>query len=1195
MNPTLTDGPAGADDPLLAEVVAEVTDRLRAGGVVDLEAYAARHPGLAGPLRELFPALRLLGAMSGSGAPGEGPARSPVEPPPEVRTLGDFRPHREVGRGGMGVVYEAEQVSLGRRVALKVLPSAGLLDPRQLRRFQNEARAAAYLHHTNIVPVYAVGCERGVHFYAMQFIDGHNLADLLRLLCRAAAPPADTLAAAPPAAGDGRTAPYEGSPEEPAAPDAATGPPAGRDTLFSTGPGRGRDYFRRVAELGAQAADALDHAHQLGIVHRDVKPGNLLVDAAGRLWVTDFGLAQFKQVEASLTQTGDLVGTLRYMSPEQALAKRVVVDHRTDVYSLGATLYELLALRPAFGGRDRQELLRQIAFEDPKPPRRVDRRVPRELETVALKALEKRPEDRYRTAAELADDLRRWLDDRPIRARRPSWGQVAARWSRRHRVLVGSVAAVLLAVAAVLGANAYWWAQRRAGAEAAAREALGEADRLGAQERWPEALSAARRASEVLAGVGADPALVRQAKVLGRELEMVRRLEEARLEGAATSRQGFDRKAVDSAYAKAFAWYGLDVDGADPQEVANRVRSSPFRAQLAAALDDWARLRRVSEAGNWKRPLTVARAVDPDLWRDRLRDALEGKRPLTPEELTDPAPGQELPPAVAPLLNHLTSGTAAAERAAVLLGRIRQRHPDDFWANHELGMCHDTLPSPRPQEAVRFFSIAVALRPQSPGAHFNLGIALKNKGLLDEAAAEYREAIRLRPDYAQAHNNLGAALAEKDQWDEAAAEFREALRLKPDHAFAHNNLGNALRAKGRLDEAATEFREALRLKPDDAEAHNNLGTVLRDKGRLDEAVAEHREALRLKPDHADTHYNLGNAFQDKGRLDEAAAEYREAIRLKPDDADAHNNLGNVLRDKGRLDEAASEFREALRLKPDYALAHNNLGSTLMDKGLLDEAVAEYREAIRLKPNLALAHKNLGVTLTNKGLLDEAAAELREAIRIQPNYAEASEQLCRVEGMARLANRLPAVLGGKDRPRDTAESIGFAELCNVAFQKRYAAAARFYAEAFAAEPKLAEQLDDGHRYNAACAAALAGCGRGEDAAGLDEKERARLRRQALDWLRADLDARRGRLEREKDKARPDVLNMMTHWRRDPDVVTMMTHWQQDPDLAGVRGEAALAGLPEAERGAWRALWTDVGRTLAEARGAAAPKEKGAGAK
>jgi serine/threonine protein kinase len=276
--------------------------------------------------------------------------------------LGDYRLLRELGRGGMGVVYEAEQLSLGRRVALKVLPFAATLDPRQLQRFHNEARAAASLHHPHIVPVYAVGCERGVHYYAMQFIDGRSLDDVLYQLRQPDQPAAEA---------DSRR---------------DTVPDAHGQAGTLSSPRQGRGYYRRVADLGIGAAEALEHAHQLGVVHRDIKPGNLILDGRGHVWVTDFGLAQCRS-DARLTQTGDVVGTLRYMSPEQALAQRGVIDQRTDVYSLGATLYELLTLQPVFGGQDRQQLLRQIAFEEPARPRRVNRALPAELETIVLKAL----------------------------------------------------------------------------------------------------------------------------------------------------------------------------------------------------------------------------------------------------------------------------------------------------------------------------------------------------------------------------------------------------------------------------------------------------------------------------------------------------------------------------------------------------------------------------------------------------------------------------------------------------------------------------------------------------------------------------------------------------------------------------------------------------------------------------------------
>ena len=385
-----------------------------------------------------------------------------------IGELGDFHLIAEVGRGGMGVVYEAVQRSLNRRVALKVLPFAAAMDPTQLRRFQTEALAAAQLHHTHIVPVYSVGCERGVHYYAMQFIEGQTLAQAITERRRMEAPPPSAERGAPslsplmgeggpvgrmrevfpsPLVGEGAPKGQMGVPNvrhDPEPAESADRSSIAIDTLTqrkATGSAtpspssRSREYFRTAAALGIQAAEALDHAHKFGIVHRDIKPANLLLDVEGNLWITDFGLARL-QDDAGLTITGDLLGTLRYMSPEQAQAKRGYLDHRTDIYSLGATLYELVTLRPAVDGQDRQEVLRKIAHDEPTLPRRLNPAVPRELETILLKSMNKEPESRYTTAQELAEDLKRFLDHKTIKAKRPSLGDRIAKWSRRHRTAV---------------------------------------------------------------------------------------------------------------------------------------------------------------------------------------------------------------------------------------------------------------------------------------------------------------------------------------------------------------------------------------------------------------------------------------------------------------------------------------------------------------------------------------------------------------------------------------------------------------------------------------------------------------------------------------------------------------------------------------------------------------------------------------
>lgn len=380
-------------------------------------------------------------------------------------SLGDFRILRELGRGGMGVVYEAEQISLGRHVALKVLPFAAMLDKQQLARFKNEARAAATLDHPSIVAIHSVGCERGVHYYAMQLIEGRSLAEIIAAMRRESGVEQQRSRA-----GVGDRSNFTESAEQNGTvllpPSAIRNPQSEINTLPSVAhpallaphsslpAPSSREYFRAVARLGIQAAEALDHAHQNGILHRDIKPANLLLDDGGKLWITDFGLARIEQ-DAGMTMTGDLLGTLRYMSPEQALAKRVVIDHRSDIYSLGVTLYELLTLRAAFSAEDRQELLRQIAFEEPPPLRKSGCHIAAEMATIIEKAIRKNPDERYATARELAEDLRSFLDNKPIKAKPPTRREQLVKWSRRHPAALLSATCVMVAVTIAAAVSAF--------------------------------------------------------------------------------------------------------------------------------------------------------------------------------------------------------------------------------------------------------------------------------------------------------------------------------------------------------------------------------------------------------------------------------------------------------------------------------------------------------------------------------------------------------------------------------------------------------------------------------------------------------------------------------------------------------------------------------------------------------------------
>ncbi|MFO0946300.1 MAG: serine/threonine-protein kinase [Planctomycetota bacterium] len=460
-------------DPL--DILAtEFVDQIRQGDSPDIESIATANPELADEVRELFPILEEM-----ERAKAEQPSTPVFQRQPE--RLGDLRILREIGRGGMGIVYEAEQLSLRRRVAVKILPSAIVHDERSLRRFRREARTAARLHHTNIVPIFGVGSEQSCHYYVMQLIDGVGLDRILRALPRAqfirsrseedsanqpAGPmtPRDALAAAllgegfpiveqVPAGDDSGELSGPATQQEVtdslSANDETTRTAVSPTSQLRNGNGKkvrkGRErtssnaasldeaYFQNVAKIGYQAACALEYAHGQGVLHRDVKPANLILDRQGVTWVADFGLAKSLAQETA-SRTGDLSGTLRYIPPERFSGEG---DARSDVYSLGLALYELLAWRPGFDATDPAQLVSQITHSEPDELRTVNPAIPRDLATVVHKAMAREPKHRYATAGEFADDLRRYLQGNPVHARRLNALERSWRWMRKNPVITG--------------------------------------------------------------------------------------------------------------------------------------------------------------------------------------------------------------------------------------------------------------------------------------------------------------------------------------------------------------------------------------------------------------------------------------------------------------------------------------------------------------------------------------------------------------------------------------------------------------------------------------------------------------------------------------------------------------------------------------------------------------------------------------
>jgi serine/threonine-protein kinase len=1028
------------DEPRVEELLADMLDR------------QATPEEVCGTCQELLPVVRErwrqicraraeLDALLPIWPHGSPPTAPPEELPlPQVR---GYEVESVLGRGGMGVVYRARHLPLGRLVALKMALAGSCAGPNERERFRREAEAVAALRHPNVVQVYDVGDADGRSYYTMELMEGGSLASKL-----------------------------SGAPQT----------------------------ARHAAALLATLAGAVQAAHEAGVVHRDLKPGNVLLTADGTPKVADFGLARRLDADERLTLSGAVIGTPSYTAPEQARGDRGAVGPRTDVYALGAILYECLTGRPPFHAGTAAATLQQVVADDPVPPRRLNPSVPRDLETVCLKCLHKEPRLRYASAAELANDLRRFERGEPIAARRVGVVGSLRKWARRRP----AAAAILAAVAIVAAAGAVGgWLLLQQRADTRARQArtdqevldiLGPA-RLRLEDGWKAAdleklaeVRADAAHAEDVARAGASAPVQQEAESFREEAaqriarsQANRVLTEALVDlTGPQSTKEYARDAsgqwrliagrdIDKRYTAAFRDWGLDVDGATEAEVVSRLAAEPEPVvqELIAALDTWALWRQNRPGADWRRLFRVVDQLDQSDRGRRFRGLLfEGFSPsvedvagivgaMSPwqalalwELRRSVALGRlrrEIDPRTEPVLTVSllaqlfvkAEDAASAEEVLSLASTARSR---DVVLLHRLGNLLAEQGPSRLEEAIGYYRAARSLRPglgvslsdalvragrpsqaedvmqvllsEQPGHpdHLvHLGHALMTQRRFADAETTYRQAIALDPDYAEAHYNLGVALGRQDRPKEAEKPCRDAIKLRPDLAEAHNNLGNALIGQGRPKEAEKALRDAIKLKPDYAEAHNNLGVALNDQGRHKEAEKALRDAIKLKPDAAEAHNNLGVALNHQGRFKEAEQAYRDAIRLKPDFADAHNNLGVALNGQGRSKEAEQTCRDAIKLKPDYAEAHNTLGVALIGQNRPKEAEKAYRDAIRFKPDFAEAQYNLGVALIGQNNPKEAEKAYRDAIRHKPDYAEAHYNL-------------GVLLGRQDRPKEAEQAF-----------------------------------------------------------------------------------------------------------------------------------------------------------------------------
>ncbi|MDB5348940.1 MAG: serine/threonine protein kinase [Planctomycetota bacterium] len=905
--------------------------------------------------------------------------------------VGRYRLVREIGRGGMGQVILGLDVEIGREIALKVLIEKYRDSAKMALRFVEEAQIGGRLVHPAIVPVYEMGTfPDGRPFFVMKLVEGRTLADLL----------------------NSRSNPTEDLP--------------------------------RYLSIFDQVCQAMAYAHFRRVIHRDLKSPNVMVGAFGEVQTMDWGMAKLISREGQpevggvirtfhdgslATVDGSVKGTPNYMSPEQARGEGDRLDERTDVFSLGAILCEILTGRPPYLGESSDEILAKAAKADLADALAelgncgadVD------LQALARHCLAADQDDRPSNAGEVATAMAAYFKGVQNRLRQAELDRVEAETraeeeskrrvlsdkladeaegratsERKQRRLQVGLAAAVLALTTMGGLGAALFQQQKSAKAAVVTRAIGEASTYGDLARshpedvapWRTALAAVKQAKGV---AGGDPEALRQIARLRDEVQ-------AGLDAAESDKTLLDRlvdirsgnsddpedNETDAAYAEAFREAGLDLSDLPPAEAGARIKArSPSVVLAVTAALDWAIVRRGDTSGIG-RLAEAARVADPDPWRNDLRASLaitdKDRRLGALKSLAATARFNELGPVSLDLLGATLADSGDLATAETLLRRAQQRYPNDFWVNYDLAMVLDQVG--RRDDAICFSTAARALRPET--AH-TLAHRLIARGEADAGIEVFQELARLRPKNGWHLGCLGKALQDRGRTDEAAAvleravtALREMIRLKPDEALTHRYLATALLLHGKLDEAEAEFRRVIRLKPESPSPHGNLGVILSSKGKLDDAIAEYRQAIRLDTEYALGHYNLGNTLSRQGKVDEAIAEYREAIRCKPDDALAHSNLGMLLSRQGKLDDAIAEYRLAIRFKPDSVAARNNLGNALTTLGKLDDAIAELRQAIRLKPNMAEAHNNLGDALSALGKLDEALAEYRVAVRYMPN-------------------------------------------------------------------------------------------------------------------------------------------------------------------------------------------------------------------
>jgi serine/threonine protein kinase/Flp pilus assembly protein TadD len=1079
---------------------------------------------------------------------------------------------REVGHGGIGVVFRGRDRLLGRELAIKVLREAYRDNPDARRRFTEEARVGSRLQHPAIVPVYELGWfDDRRPYFTMKLVEGQTLADLL-------------------AEGGGIEL-------------------AGQETNGAASSPGGAARLQRLLPFFAQVCQAMAYAHARGVVHRDLKPANIMVGAFGEVQVMDWGFAKVLAPDGALeasavepatgnrecsaspppstgtnghTHSGALMGTPAYMPPEQARGETALIDSRADVFALGTILCEILTGRPAYVGDTADELCHRAAAGDLRSAHAAldTCGADQALRELAKRCLAAERGDRPADAGHVARDLNAYLASAQERLRQAELERTAAearareagaktRAERRARRLTLALASAAIILLVLAGSGWRWYehvqqakASQVATTDSKVEAALAEAADWSHRQDWPQAVAALTRARE-LYDSGASAFWKERIDDMQADLDLIMEIEGIRLRQAEFDiiRRRFLLVNFLPQYAEAFARYGI-APGADPAFVTARIaqRPVPIHEALVASLNNWWLVARSQkDVHQWLG--TVLQAADTDAWRVRMRRAVAQRDQRALEELAAQAAGQQ--PATISTLTWALFDFKASQAAIPMLQSAQQRHPRDFWINLDLGRALRLRQPPDDIGAARFFSIAQTLRPaESIYDYVLLAVCLRNVKDWDGAIFAAQKAIELQPDCAVAYHCLGGALNAKGNRQQAEAAYRKAAELEP-NADNHYNLGNVLAKRGQPEQAIAAYERAIRLDPSNAGYYYNLGNAHHDRKDLDAALAAYDRSIQLDPREANVHVNRGYTLLEKGRKQEALADFATAVRLAPTMDKAQHGLGIAAGQLGDWGRAIAAHRRAVELNERSAAYQYQLGLAFQAIKAWGPAAAAFGKAVWFDPNDAEVQCSLGRALQEKGLFREGLDAIERGHQLgsqRRGWNRPSAQwLKEAQRLVALEAKLPGILNGSTKPATVQEQLEYASLCDR--KELYRASARLYAEAFRVRPAPASSET---HFRAACVAVLAGCNQGKDGSGGDAAERTRWRKQALDLLRADLAFWSDPQDRRPHKqvAAQKALQRM----------------RQEKALAGIREPQELAKLPESERADYLRFWGNVQELL-----------------